>query len=158
MKEINGYKNLYWIDENGIIINRHGRKLKTHLNTHGYPVVGLSKNNSKKIFSIHRLIAEAFIPNPENKPHINHKDGIKTNHNINNLEWCTPSENMLHAFKIGLKNHKGENNNANRKLSNLQVQEIRDKYITKKYSQTKLAREYSITQAQISYIISKKRW
>jgi hypothetical protein len=71
--------------------------------------------NGKK-YSIHRLIAETFIPNPDNKPEVNHKDGNKLNNHISNLEWVTHSENTKHAFKMGLidkssiLNRKGKNN------------------------------------------------
>lgn len=68
-----------------------------------YYVVSLKQENGKaKNFFIHRLMAETFIPNPENKSQINHKDGNKLNNNINNLEWVTPSENAQHAVKYGL--------------------------------------------------------
>lgn len=68
----------------------------------GYKKVSLNKNKKQKTFVIHRLVASAFIPNPENKPQVNHKDGVKTNNNLENLEWVTASENQIHALKLGL--------------------------------------------------------
>lgn len=68
----------------------------------GYPKVSLIKNGVYKMFFIHRLVGLAFISNPENKPFINHIDGVKENFNLSNLEWCTASENMQHAIKTGL--------------------------------------------------------
>jgi len=73
-------------------------------NKQGYLRVTLAKNGVNKRFAVHRLVAMAFIPNPENKPAINHKDGNKKNNHYSNLEWCTNSENNKHAHKTGLNN------------------------------------------------------
>lgn len=98
----------------GYKISNLGRVKSYHNNTTiirksnivvGYKHLMLSKNKKKYNFYIHRLVAEAFIPNPENKPEINHIDGNKLNNNISNLEWCTRKENCQHAWKTGLCEH-----------------------------------------------------
>lgn len=70
--------------------------------SNGYYAITLNKNNKQKRFCIHRLVALAFLENPKNKEEVNHKDGNKLNNCVDNLEWCTKSENTLHAYKIGL--------------------------------------------------------
>ena len=92
--------------KSGIIIKRSikkSKKLKTRIGDVGYYTTDFQVNNIKQTVCIHRLIAEAFIPNPENKPTVNHKDGIKTNIAISNLEWATYSENNQHAVDNNLR-------------------------------------------------------
>lgn len=91
----------YYASEDGRIF-RNGRSIGTY--THNYPSVVIRYENGEyKTHYIHRLIAEAFIPNPDNKAYVNHKDGNRHNNHVSNLEWTTPSENTQHAVDIGLK-------------------------------------------------------
>lgn len=93
----------YLINQNGQVFSKKSNKfLKPILYSRGYYMVHLSKNGIVKRHSLHRLIAKYFIPNPCNKPAVNHINGIKTDNRINNLEWCTISENAKHAHKTGL--------------------------------------------------------
>lgn len=79
-------------------IGKSNRKLGKNVN--GYPTVYIRHNGKYKCLLVHRLVAMAFIPNPQNKPHINHKDGNKENGCVENLEWCTPSENERHKVNV----------------------------------------------------------
>lgn len=104
-KDVKGYEGLYQVSNLGRIKSFHKEDeiiMKCFLSKNGYVRVCLTKFGvgSKKL--VHRLVAQAFIPNPNNLPQVNHKDGNKQNNKVDNLEWCTPSENMLHSYKNNL--------------------------------------------------------
>ena len=117
-KWIDGYQNMYQVSNFGRVrsVDRDvycevspnklqhifGKILKQGLNKKGYPIVYLSKDGKQKTIAVHRLVAKAFIDNPLSLPQVNHKDGCKTNNNVDNLEWCDNSYNQKHAHEIGL--------------------------------------------------------
>lgn len=97
-KDIEGYEGLYQISNLGRVKRvTTGRILKGGKDKDGYLMVKLYKNNIRSNKKIHRLVAEAFIPNPENKPQVNHADENKTNNSLDNLEWMTAKENINHG-------------------------------------------------------------
>lgn len=100
-KQIKDYER-YFVSDDGKVFNIDGKEISQRKASNGYMRVNLRKGNEKyekpKTFSVHRLVANAFIPNINDLPYINHKDGDKTNNNVNNLEWCTPKENSKHAY------------------------------------------------------------
>lgn len=94
-KPILGYENLYSISNFGNVFSiQSKRNIKQTKNSKGYLIVGLCKNKKRKSCLIHRLVAEAFIDNPNKLPEINHKDENPLNNTITNLEWCTHKYNM----------------------------------------------------------------
>ena len=107
MREIKGYEGHYSINETGEIFNiQTGKKKKSSLGNHGYYVVDLFKNNKRKTYLVHRLVADAFLENPQKKRTVNHKDGNRQNNHIENLEWATYSENIKHSYgELGRKAH-----------------------------------------------------
>lgn len=100
MVMIKGFPN-YSIDENGNVYSHfHNRYLHQHINKQGYACVPLSRDKKTKLCYVHRLVAEAFLPNPHNFPQVNHKDLVKSNNKVSNLEWCTQKYNSSYGSEL----------------------------------------------------------
>lgn len=143
-------------------LRKQPRVLKPWITNVGYPVVGLSAPEVKERFLVHRLVAQAFVPNPKEKPHVNHKDSNRANANADNLEWVTRSENQKHACKFGYLRPptlRGEQS-PNSKLTDDKVREIRRVYRfgSKDANQRVLANRYGVDQQVIWAIVTRKTW
>ena len=102
-RDIVGYEGLYSIDIFGNVIKlSDNTEISQYLTGKGYLTVVLKKDGKQRQHKVHRLIADAFIPNPQGKKQVNHIDGVKTNNVVWNLEWVTPHENSVHAGNVGL--------------------------------------------------------
>ena len=127
-KDIAGYEGLYQISSLGRVKslgNKSNHKkpiiLKQSL-VMQYLCVGLTKNSKGKMYKVHRLVADAFIPNPKNKPQVNHINGNKIDNRVENLEWNTESENLKHAFKNGLKKqYIGSENSRSKQVKQIEI-------------------------------------
>lgn len=103
-RDVIGYEGIFEVSNLGNFRNaKTGRVLKGVVHKNGYHLVGTKPNGRKgkdKTFRVHREVAFAFVPNPEGKPHVNHKDGDKLNNKADNLEWVTPAENNQHSYDV----------------------------------------------------------
>ena len=100
IKDIKGYEGLYGVTEDGKVYSYTSKKfLKRTLDIEGYEQVILYKNKHRKTYKVHRLVALAYIPNPNNFPQVNHRDENKTNNNVSNLEWCTAKYNSNYGTR-----------------------------------------------------------
>ena len=142
---IRGYEN-YKISRTGQVYSNYikrNRKLCINKNT-GYLQVSVMKNRKMKTMQVHRIVAEHYIPNPENKPQINHINGIKTDNRVENLEWVTDSENKLHCYESGLK----DRNVISKPI--YQLEKYTDEIIRKFESANEASRITGINQGNIS--------
>lgn len=169
-KDVEGYEGLYQVsdmvkvrsldrvvNDNGGKRFVKGRILKPVLVNNGYLVVALCNGRGQANKTVHRLVGKAFIPNPNNYKDINHKNGIKTDNRIENLEWCTRSQNMKHAYKTGLKHvPKGEKNHM-AKLTEKQVIQIKARLLQGQRN-VDLAKAYGVHRRTISRIKTGKNW
>lgn len=124
------------------------RILKPVKHKNGYVVLDLHKNRFHKIILLHRIVAVTFIPNTKNRPQINHLDGNKENNRVDNLEWCTPRENVLHAVKNGL---------SKSKLLPYDIILIRQQLCNNE-KQTEIAKRFNVSKYVIQDIKRNRNW
>lgn len=156
-KPIKGYEGIYQVSNlsrirsidravkysNGYNRVQKGITLKQHTTRKGYLAVYLCDHQQNFHTFVHRLVALHFIPNPDSKTQVNHINGIKDDNRVENLEWCTSSENMRHAFDTGL---------IKAKISNKEVRKARELH-SDGLAGTKLSKMYNISQSYMSRIL-----
>lgn len=162
-KTIEGFSGKYEVSSLGNVRSKKTLRLLKKFNNYlGYVIVGLRDYENRKTMSVSRLVASAFLSKTEIRKEVNHKDGDKNNNKLSNLEYVTRSENVRHAIKNGLLKHGKGSENRNSKLTESEVQCIRDKYtkgvnqFNTGYGLDRLAKEYNVGQTTISHIIKKR--
>lgn len=158
-KDIPGYEGHYQAHPSGQIrsvdkmVNarngkrkKAGKVLNPGITWKGYERVSLSMNCKAKNHSVHKLILKTFTENPLNKPEVNHINGIKTDNRLENLEWCTPSENAIHSYGIGL--------HTRQKLTVDKVDDIRKSQLSTK----ELSNQYGVTKRTIQQVKKRVTW
>jgi predicted XRE-type DNA-binding protein len=161
-KDIEGYDGKYQVSNFGRIVTfkrySEGRILKQYFDRHNYLYVILTKNSIPKTIKCHRIVANAFILNPENKATVNHRDSNRSNNCVDNLEWATSSENSVHAIKFGKTNFCYGEKQWQSKLKKEQVLEIRALWEKGQTTQRSIAKMYDVHFSHVSDIIRRKRW
>jgi len=163
-KPINGFKRFYEVSTHGQV-----RRIKSASGTNkgrlhkpvirnGYQQVLLSCDNRLTLCWIHRLVATTFLEQPSDRYEVNHKDGNPLNNSLENLEWVTRSENMSHAYRIGLRKpapQKGEKNGSS-KLTEDAVIQIRE--FAGKLTFSEMAKQFGVNRQTIYRVIHRKSW
>lgn len=159
---IEGYEGIYAISDAGEVMSMNYKKSKlpgimTQGSRRGYPSVYLCKKGEKERWAtVHTLVAHHFIgPRPQGMT-INHKNGIKADSRVENLEYCTASENSKHSFTTGAQCNKGERHSQH-KLTEEAVRDIRRRAVGAE-SKRALAKEHGVSYATIHYVVIGKRW
>jgi hypothetical protein len=159
----------YKVDELGNVYGLSNNKLKPATDKKGYLRVGLMINKKLQTKKVHRLVAQAFIENPQNKPCVNHINCIKSDNRVLNLEWCTHKENTQHAIKnnvfsfqnsdrsTNINPKKGELNGM-AKLKAEQVLQIRELFKPRIFTRKMLAQKFNVTENCIKDVLSFKSW
>ena len=142
--QIKGYEGLYWISNFGRVMRK--KKILSNAVANGYYFVHLCKDGFVAKKYVHRLVAEAFVPNLDKKPEVNHIDGNKKNNNTDNLEWCTQQENVKHAYTILRRSLSGS---CKKKIKTVCVDE---------QNRTKVFESINEASRQIGISLSKVYW
>ena len=171
-KPVKGYEGFYEVSNMGNVkaLQRTVNSGKCHrtwkehfirfgVDANGYFRTNLAKYGVNKTVKVHRVVAEAFVPNPLNLPEVNHIDGNKQNNNVENLEWCSRSENIKHAVGIGLKRLDGEFNPSH-KLTAEEIEFIRENYIPRhwEFGTVALGKRFKVHRKTISRVINNQSW
>ena len=162
-KDIACFEGLYKISNRGNVISLHGKtkvgfRLKAHNNGTGYLFAALYSGGNQTNFLVHRLVAMAFVdnPDPKNKIQVNHINGMKHDNRVENLEWCTPQENSIHYFKTGNANHKGVKN-TRAKLDEAGVRKIREMVLDRVPRKT-ISAAFKISVSTMHFISTGRSW
>ena len=169
-RQVVGYEGLYEVSSKGEVrgcpkevsgnhlksIRHIPARAKRQCLLAGYPAVTLFRDGKPKLHKVHRLVAEAFIPNEENFPMVNHIDNDKRNNDVSNLEWCTALHNNQHMMKQGRQNFAYGERSSTCKLTEDQVVEILS--LSGSMKQCDIAKQYGIGQQQVSRILNGERW
>jgi len=166
-KDIKGYVGYYQVSNLGRILSLQRKYstikfcvesiLKLRKDKYGYLRCNLCRKSKRTYKCTHRLVAEAFIPNSDNKLQVNHKNGIKTDNRVENLEWCTAKENVYHRDNVLGKHNRGENHNL-AKLTVADVTNIKLLLMIGVSKQTEIAPLFNISVSHISSINRNKTW
>lgn len=161
-KDVVGYEGRYQVSDMGRVISKpkirrpYDKLLKPQYFKTGYAYLDLGDGKRINRYLLHRVVCEAFHPNPEGKPQVNHKNGDKSDNRSENLEWATNSENQKHSIRTGLRSAKGEKNSQS-KLTASQVEGIRILH-KKGWSGKTLTQKFKVSPSTISGIVNKRTW
>lgn len=170
-KYIPGYEGYYEVSNKGLVRSverivkgrfggvavRRGVLLRPGKSKTGYMRCLLVKDNVRKNIGVHRLVALAFIPNPDNKKTVNHINGIKTDNRVENLEWCTVAENNRHARRLGLNIAKSGKEHHSYGLNNKSALVLKNIHTGSLKSVREVADEYGVTGRHITMMIKGER-
>lgn len=158
-KEVKGYKGLSVSTCGRVFCSRLNRELAVHTTGNGYRAICYKRTNKckSKIVRLHRLVGLAYIDNPEGKPYINHIDSNRKNNTISNLEWCTHSENMLHAYKYGNKEALKGSSCPSSVYTDCQIKEV-CRMLYEGYRQVDIAKATGVHKVTICEVKRGVKW
>lgn len=161
-RDVVGYEQYFQVSNFGRVYSKRTSKiLKQTISKTGYYIFStrLGGRKGKSIcFKVHRLVAQAFILNPDGKPYVNHKDANKLNNTLENLEWCTHMENVIHAVANDLLRPLKMEENPHSKLTVDLVRLIKTEYCETNTTQRELAKKYGVGKTTIQNVLAGERW